>query len=132
VIDHHRQVRQLLRERRRVLQVLDVEEQVERDLVLLEDLEAPDDVVADDEVVVGLALRDVADADELLLGLELDDLLLALGAREVDPADDAQDEGVLLREVEDPAVLAEVVLGLDEDRAVDAALRSSGARSSGR
>ena len=100
-------------------EVLDVKEQVERDAVRLQDLEAAEDVVADDEVVVGLVLGDVPDADELGVVLDLEQLPLAVGAGQVDPADDPGDERVPLGQAERPVVLAGVVLGLDDDRPVD-------------
>jgi len=64
----------------------------------------------------GSSWDEVADPDELRAGVEFQDLALAIVRGQVDPADDARQERVAVGQPEDPSILLEVVLGLDEDR----------------
>ena len=86
-----------------------------------------------EEIGVGLVVDDVADPDESAeTRPELEELSLAVVRSQVDPADHAGEERVMLGQLEDPAVFLEVVLGLDEDRPADSLrARISGSRSSG-
>ena len=65
-------------ERRGMLEVLDIEQQVEGNLVFLQDLESANDLGANNEVVVRFVLGDMSDSDELLVRGELFQLLLAV------------------------------------------------------
>jgi hypothetical protein len=119
VIDHQRKLGAVIGDCGCVRQVFDEKEEIERDLVLFEDLQAAENVRSHDEVDVWLVMRDVADATGLGVLAEFEELAFAVSAREIDPADDAGDEVVLVGQAQDPAVFGEVVLGLDEDGPVD-------------
>ena len=97
-----------------------VKEQVERQAVFLQHFEAGQHRGADDEVVVRLVLRHVPHADEFRLGLEFGHLLGAIVAGQINPADDAENARMPCGQAEHPAVLAHVVLRLDENRTIDA------------
>src|SRR5690606_37320114 len=105
----HRQVRELPSECRRMSQVLHVEQKIEGHVVPFQDRQPSHNIGTDDEVIVGLVLRYVPDADELGVLLELDKLSFAIGAGEINPADDSCDEVILVGEGQSPAILLEVV-----------------------
>jgi hypothetical protein len=120
MVDHHRQFRQLVGQRRGVFQVFHVKQQVKRYSVFLQNFHAADDVGADGEVVVGFVLSDVPNADEFWIVFEFEKLLFALFAGKVDPPDDSGDEVVFFSEPQHPTVFLNVVLSLHEDGLVDA------------
>ncbi len=79
VVDHHAQFGKLTRQRRHVMQMLDIEQQIEGQIVPLQNLQSCDHVRPDDEVIIGFVLCDVSHADELRMILEFHELLLAVG-----------------------------------------------------
>src|ERR1022692_758130 len=95
-------------------QVPHVKEQIERHGVFLKHLQTPKDIGADDEIVIRLVLRDMADTDEARIILELEQLLLTTITGQIHPADNPRDEGVFLRQAQRPASLLQIVLGLHE------------------
>ena len=85
--------------------------------------DAATEVGAKHEIVVGLGLYDVADADQFWALRKFAHLIGELSGAEVDPADDAADEIVLRGEREEPAGFFERLPGLHGDAAVESGLR---------
>ena len=83
--------------------MLHVKEQIERHTMFLQHFQAAQYGLPDDEIVVRFILRDVADADELRVAAQVEDLFLAGRTRQIDPADDAGNERILLGEL-DPSI----------------------------
>ena len=92
VVNHQRQFGQLLREPGGMGQMLNEEQQVEGNPVFLQDFQAADHFVAHDEIVIGFIVGHVTNADELGVFPQLEQLLLALRAGQIDPAHDAGDK----------------------------------------
>jgi len=102
-----------------MLQVSHLEEQVERNIVRLKDRQAAEHVRSQNEIVVGLVVREVSHPDELAMARELQQLLLTRWRCQVDPTHQRSDEIVPFRQAERPAILRQVMLRLHDDRLVD-------------
>ena len=85
--------------------------------MFLQDSQACDNIITDKEIVVRFILCPVADTDEAGMVKQFGQLLLAVVADKIDPADDAGDEIVLLSQAQRPAVFFKLVLRLDKWRA---------------
>jgi hypothetical protein len=104
----------------RRFQVLFEDQNVVAEIVFRELFDAFVEGGAEDEVVVGFVLDDVADALELLVFGEAFEVLVAVLVAEVDPADDAFEEVVLFGVGEEIVGLLDGLAGLDGDGAIDA------------
>ena len=119
MVDHHRQRGQVPRQGWDMAQVLDIEEQIERHTMFLQNLEAAQHVRPEDKIVVWFVLRDVADADKLRMSCELKQLLFTRSAGQIHPADHAHYERMPIGQRQHPTIFGEVMLRLYEDRAAD-------------
>jgi hypothetical protein len=122
VIDHEGLMRQTLDQRQRRGQLPRKHQDVVRQTETPELADAPDHVLAR-EKVVRLRLRDVTHASEPRVSDEGAKRIFHSRRREVHPADDAPDEGVLAREIEQEARLVLRLIGLHRDAPVDAIRR---------
>ena len=98
-----------------MLQVLRIEQQIVRNIVFLQSLQATQNRWANNEVVIRFVLNDVAHADELRVVLKLAELIFAAVGCQVDPSDNAGDPIVLLSQLQRPAIFLDVVLRLHKD-----------------
>lgn len=94
-------------------------ENVVGEVELFQFRDAAEDVGAHVEAVVWFVLGDVADADEFGMFGEGGEVLFDVVGAEIDPADDAFDEFVLVGEFEEPAAFFDGLTGLDGDAAVE-------------
>ncbi len=85
-----------------------------------EPVNAAQKVVLEHERVIRLILHDVADADELRVVAENLQLFVNHRATQVHPADDAADDRVPIRKLEQPLRLLESLAGLHRDEALEA------------
>lgn len=100
-------------------ELVGVEEEVVAVMVLVEGVETLDKGGVE-EVAGGFALEDFAEADEFGVVLAVvGELLFEVGRCEVDPADDAEDEGVIFREVEEEGGFLVGAACLDGNAAVE-------------
>lgn len=102
------------------MQMLDKEQQVKGDLVFFQDFETPHDLVAHDEINIGFVVGYVTNANELGVFSQLHQLLLTLGAGEVDPAHNAGNEIAIPSQTQHPVVLFQVMLSLHKYRFLNA------------
>jgi hypothetical protein len=77
------------------------------------------EVGAEEELVVGFVLNDMADANELRVAGESFEIRGDMGGTEVDPAYDPEHPGSGVREPQEPVGLGDGLTGLDGDGAIE-------------
>ena len=105
-----------------MLQVFDKKQQVERHSVFFQYLQSADNIGTNNEIIVRFVLRYMADANELWMDFEFQQLFFAFLTCQVHPTHDACDELVSLGHAKYPAIFLNIMLRLDEDRPVNAEL----------
>ena len=118
MVKDHRQFRKFASESGRMFQMLDKEQQVERDAMFLKHFQTANHFGTNNEIIVRLILSYMPDTDKLWVVSEFQQLLFALLAGQVYPTHDSRDEIVLLGHAEQPTSFRDVVLGLHDDRSV--------------
>ena len=107
--------REVLREPDRGLELLRVDEDIVDQGVRLELRDAALEILPEHEVIFGLLLDDMTDADEFRMRGEAREVFLDAVRAKVDPTDDALHVGVFIREPEEPIGFANHLTGLDGD-----------------
>ena len=119
VIEHEGLVRQPRGQRQRRRQLTFEDEDVVGQAAPGEPADAADDVLTL-EKVIGLGLCDVAHAAEERIGAELVERRVEARRTQIDPADNAPDDRVTPREVEQDPGLVKRLIGLNGHAAADA------------
>ena len=126
VVEHERLLGQARHQLHRRRQLLRIEQQVVGEATRVQLLESADELFAQEKPRIGLVLHDMPHTHEFFPRHELSQLTLYVDTPQIDPADNAADQRMLLCQFKQPAGLLERLSGLHGDRAADTSSRSRG------